>query len=224
MGITKYGTQTLGGVALLALTLCLIAFFMPATPLFAALSALLYGTAAFLVGFTLQFFRDPERTPPTEKNVIVSPADGTVVLIKPVAHHAFFNAPAVMVSVFMSPLNVHVNRIPLSGTVTHFKYIEGEYLVAFDHASGEKNERTEIGIESERVKVFFKQISGYVARRIVWELQVGDAVRLGARFGMIKFGSRVDVFLPQSVMLKVKEGDTARAGETVLAAYSEVQD
>jgi phosphatidylserine decarboxylase len=180
---------------------------------------LLVTLSLLLLGFTVQFFRDPERTPPNTPNVIVSPADGKVVLIKDVEHE-FFNGKAKMVSVFMSPINVHVNRNPISGTVTHVKYIAGQYIAAFDHDAGERNERTEIGIENERIKVFFKQISGFVARRIICTLKEGDKAKLGERFGMIKFGSRVDVFLPMNVELKVKVGDTATAGETIIATYS----
>ncbi|MFN3386606.1 MAG: phosphatidylserine decarboxylase, partial [Candidatus Thermochlorobacter sp.] len=103
--------------------------------------------------------------------------------------------------------------------VVHLRHIEGEYIAAFDHQSGEHNERTEIGIENAHIKVFFKQISGYVARRIICELEPNDTVQIGARFGMIKFGSRVDVFMPPEVKLCVREGERVTAGETILAEY-----
>ncbi len=216
MKLTPYGYSTIAKMVVLSFGILAIGY-IPDLPdvvvwLLVALSILLFI-------FTLQFFRDPDRTPPNASNVIVSPADGEVVLIKEV-EHKFFNGKAKMVSVFMSPLNVHVNRNPISGKVTHFKYIEGQYIAAFDHDAGERNERTEIGIENERVKVFFKQISGFVARRIICDLKEGDGVKLGERFGMIKFGSRVDLFLPMNVELKVKVGDTATAGETIIATYS----
>ncbi|MFQ3608670.1 MAG: phosphatidylserine decarboxylase [Chloroherpetonaceae bacterium] len=215
MKLTPYGYGTIGKMLVLCFGLYALSY-VPNLPV--AVSIALIALALLLLLFTLQFFRDPERTPPTVPNAIISPADGKVVVVKEV-EHAFFNGKAKMVSVFMSPINVHVNRNPISGTVTHFKYIEGQYIAAFDHDAGERNERTEIGIENERVKVFFKQISGFVARRIICDLKEGDKIRIGERFGMIQFGSRVDIFLPPTVEVKVKVGDTATAGETIIATY-----
>jgi phosphatidylserine decarboxylase len=117
----------------------------------------------------------------------------------------------------MSPLNVHVNRYPISGTVGYFRYYPGEFLVAFDDKASLRNERTHIGVENGAQRVLFKQIAGFVARRIVADLKVGDRVTAGERFGMIKFGSRVDVIMPRSVTVKVGMGDRTVAGETVLA-------
>ncbi|MFQ3599239.1 MAG: phosphatidylserine decarboxylase [Chloroherpetonaceae bacterium] len=215
MKLTPYGYGTISKMLVLCFGLYALSY-VPNLPV--AVSIALIALALLLLLFTLQFFRDPERTPPTVPNAIISPADGKVVVVKEV-EHAFFNGKAKMVSVFMSPINVHVNRNPISGTVTHFKYIEGQYIAAFDHDAGERNERTEIGIENERVKVFFKQISGFVARRIICDLKEGDKIRIGERFGMIQFGSRVDIFLPPTVEVKVKVGDTATAGETIIATY-----
>lgn len=215
MKLTPYGYSTIGKMLILSFGILAISF-IPNLP--DVLILLLVVTALGLIIFTLQFFRDPERTTPSVPNIIVSPADGKVVLIKDVEHE-FFNGKAKMVSIFMSPINVHVNRNPISGTVTQFKHIEGQYIAAFDHDAGERNERTEIAIENDRVKVFFKQISGFVARRIVCDLKAGDKTRIGERFGMIKFGSRVDIFLSPMVELKVKVGDTATAGETIIATY-----
>lgn len=211
--ITPFGYSTIAKVSLLSLVLIGSAWFLPT-----ALAIASVGTSVLLLVFTLQFFRDPERTPPKTEHVILSPADGTVILIQDVLHD-FFSGPAKQVSIFMSPLNVHVNRNPISGKVTHLRYIPGEYLAAFDHRSAERNERTEIGIENEHIKVFFKQISGYVARRIVCHLALHDTVKIGERFGMIKFGSRVDIFMPASVRLCVQIGQRVTAGETILAEY-----
>jgi len=211
--ITPYGYSTIAKVTLISFLIAAVAYVLPTT-----IGIALLAVAVLLLLFTLQFFRDPNRTPPAKDGVIVSPADGKVVLIQDVEHH-FFGGAAKQVSIFMSPINVHVNRVPLTGKVTHLKYIEGDYIAAFDHASGERNERTEIGIENGRVKVFFKQISGYVARRIVCELKANDEVQIGERFGMIKFGSRVDVFLPQSVVISVCLGDKVTAGDTILATF-----
>ncbi|MBI3786863.1 MAG: phosphatidylserine decarboxylase family protein, partial [Ignavibacteriales bacterium] len=123
------------------------------------------------------------------------------------------------ISIFMSPLNVHVNRNPISGAVQHLRYVKGEYFAAFEDKASEKNEQMIIGIEGERGKVLFKQIAGFVARRIVCTLHVGDTVKAGERFGMIKFGSRVDVFVPTDAAVRVKAGDITVAGETVLAEF-----
>lgn len=175
----------------------------------------------FLVFFALvlNFFRDPERTTPTGEGLIISPADGKVVVIKELYEGEYLAQDAVQVSIFMSPLNVHVNRYPVSGTLGYFKHIPGEYLVAFDDKSSERNERTHIGIDAGGMKVFFKQIAGTVARRIVADLHVGDPTVAGERFGMIRFGSRVDVLMPKSVAVRVKLGQHVRAGETVLADH-----
>lgn len=213
--LTPYGYSTIAKMVVLFIAILALAY-IPDLP--GVVILLLTALAVALLIFTVQFFRDPERTPPNLPNIVVSPADGKVVLVKEVEHD-FFNGKAKMVSVFMSPINVHVNRNPISGKVTHVKYIEGQYIAAFDHNAGERNERTEIGIENGRIKVFFKQISGFVARRIICDLKEGDEVKIGERFGMIKFGSRVDIFLPTNVELNVKVGDTATAGETIIATY-----
>jgi phosphatidylserine decarboxylase len=121
-----------------------------------------------------------------------------------------------MVSIFMSPANVHVNRIPMSGEVKFLKYVKGEYVVAFDDKSSERNERMLIGLENRGQRLLFKQIAGFIARRIVCELKEGQRVNAGDRFGMIKFGSRVDVMLPLNCELKIKLGDKTFGGSTIL--------
>ena len=177
--------------------------------------------SAIVVGsMILNFFRDPERTIPQQRNIVVAPADGKVVLIKEVFEADYLKQEALQLSIFMSPLNVHVNRFPISGRVALFKHIEGRYLVAFHEKSSEHNERTVIGLETDGYKVLFKQIAGAVARRIVAPLNVGQVAVCGERFGMIKFGSRVDVILPKHSVLRVKLHDRVVAGETILASYS----
>ena len=170
--------------------------------------------------FTLYFFRDPERTPPSGDNLVLAPADGEVVVVKEVREDEFLKSGATQVSIFMSPLNVHVNRFPISGRVSLYRYVPGEYLVAYDEKSSLRNERTHIGLQNARLKVLFKQIAGFVARRIVANIKEGDHAVAGERFGMIKFGSRVDVFVPKDLLVKVKLGDKTVAGETVLAVAS----
>lgn len=166
--------------------------------------------------FSLNFFRDPERITPDLKNVVVSPADGKIVIVKDVYEGEFLKENAKQISIFMSPLNVHVNRIPIDGKIEYFKYVEGEYLVAFHEKADKRNERTEIGIANNLGKMLFTQVAGFVARRIECNLKVGDSVKMGERFGMIKFGSRSDIFVPADWKLKVKMGDKVTAGETIL--------
>ncbi len=171
--------------------------------------------------FTLYFFRDPQRTAPDEQRVILAPADGTIMLVQPHGAKGANSAanPPTLVSIFMSPFNVHVNRVPLSGKVTHLRYCPGKFLMAFDHQSMESNEKMEIGIDNGEIEVQFNQVSGFLARRIVCTLQRGEMVKIGKRFGMIKFGSRVDIILPPSATVTVKPGEKTRAGETVVARY-----
>ncbi len=215
--ITKYGYDVFFTIlAIVVLGVCLSWFFVEWKPLKFGLIAILL--ALFL--FTLNFFRDPDRTTPQGDNLVIAPADGKVVLIKDVREDEFLKCDAVQVSIFMSPLNVHVNRYPMSGKVGYYKYIPGEYLVAYEDKSSLRNERTHIGVENQTTKVMFKQIAGFVARRIVAPIQVGDRAIAGERFGMIKFGSRVDVIVPKSAGVKVKLGDVTVAGETVLAVTS----
>ena len=170
--------------------------------------------------FTLYFFRDPERTSPRLDNVIVSPADGKVLLVKKIVSNNFVEGEAWQVSVFMSPLNVHVNRIPIDGVVKLVRYVKGKYLVAFHDKADERNERSEFGIMSKYGKVFFTQVAGFVARRIVYTLEEDDTVKMGKRFGMIKFGSRVDIIVNTNWDLKVKENDIVTAGESIIYEYN----
>jgi len=212
---TKYGYNTMGIVFIVVFVLIAISIFLDNN--FIRIPLLLL--SAFLVIFTLNFFRDPERTVPNKSNIVVSPADGRILFVKDVLDEKYINGKAKLVSIFMSPLNVHVNRIPITGKVEYVKYIQGEYLAAFEDKASERNERNEIGITSPAGKVFFTQIAGFVARRIVSDLKVGDSVNIGNRFGMIKFGSRVDIIVPEQWQVKVKKDDNVTAGETILFEY-----
>jgi len=133
----------------------------------------------------------------------------------------YHHGPAKQISIFLSPLNVHVNRVPVSGVVDYYKYVNGKYLVAFHEKSSELNERTHIGIKNSRTRVLFKQIAGAVARRIVCEIKVGDEVHVSDRFGMIKFGSRMDLIVVPEMEIEVKVGDIVVAGETILCRLPE---
>lgn len=210
--ITKYGLNTFLFCAGFSLVLILGSLFIQNG--WIKYPLIVFSLVFFL--FSLNFFRDPERTSPNKKNVVLSPADGKIVIIKDVYEGEFLKENAKQISIFMSPLNVHVNRIPIDGKVDYFKYVAGEYLVAFHEKADKRNERTEIGITNSKGRVFFTQVAGFIARRIVCDLKVGDSVKMGNRFGMIKFGSRSDVIVPANWKLKVKLGDVVTAGETIL--------
>lgn len=166
----------------------------------------------------LQFFRNPSITPTLGENLVVSPADGKVVVIEEVEADEFFTGKRLQVSVFMSPFNVHVNRNPISGIVRYFKYHPGKYLVAWHPKSSTENERTCVVIETTSKKqVLFKQIAGALAKRIVWYVKEGQAVNQTAEMGFIKFGSRVDLLLPLDAKVKVSLNQKVKGGETVLA-------
>ncbi len=213
MGLTKYGLDVAIPILVVSLLIIIGAFFISNLPLKIIFLAL----GAFVFLFTANFFRDPERTTPAMDDGVISPADGKVVSISEVDEPAFIGGKAKQVCIFMSPLNVHVNRFPVSGTVEYFRHIEGKYMVAFEDKSSEVNERTLIGINTGREKILFKQIAGFVARRIVCPLRVGDTAIVGRRFGMIKFGSRVDVLMPPDAEVLVSLEQHVTAGETVLA-------
>ena len=209
---TKYGYTTIGIVAVITLLLITLSFFVQNNPL--KVTILL--AAAVILFLTLNFFRDPERKAPEQKGIIVSPADGKVIVVRENITNSYVGKNCKQISIFMSPLNVHVNRIPISGKVEHLKYYEGKFIAAFDDKASENNERMETGIISDEGKVLFTQIAGFLARRIVNELKVGDDVTIGDRFGMIKFGSRVDIFVPGNWAPTVKLNDNVHAGETIL--------
>jgi phosphatidylserine decarboxylase len=212
---TKYGYSTLG-------IICIIAFIIIGVSLFLNNAYLKSGIIVLTLIFvllSLNFFRDPERITPAQENLVISPADGTVLFVKNVDDKKFINGPAKQVSIFMSPLDVHVNRIPIDGTIEYLNYYEGKFIAAFEDKSSEDNERAEYGITGKYGKVFFRQVAGFIARRIVYELKLGDSVNRGERFGMIRFGSRVDVVVPDIWIEKVKKDEKVFAGETILFEY-----
>jgi phosphatidylserine decarboxylase len=217
--LTRYGSDVLTAIAVIFVVLIGLAFWTPEI----WLRIILLFVALFLGGFSLNFFRDPDRTiaangSPQEK-LIVSPADGKIVEIKQVEESEFLNSPATLISIFMSPLNVHVNRSPMDGTVEYFRYVKGEFLVAHAPEATHRNERAMIGLTNGTRKILFAQVAGYIARRIVCEAKKGDRLRAGERFGMIKFGSRVDIYIPSDAKVLVKSNEIVRAGETVVAEF-----
>jgi phosphatidylserine decarboxylase len=212
--ITRYGYDVVGVVVILSVIGCLASWFLLDDRVFRIPLVVLL---ALLLLFTLYFFRDPERATPEGKSLVISPADGKVLDVREVEEPEYLKGKALQVSIFMSPLDVHVNRYPVSGVVEFFKHIPGEHMVAFDEKASLRNERTLIGISWPGGRMLFKQIAGFVARRIVAEVHEGDTTVAGTRFGMIKFGSRVDIFLPPSASIRVKPGERTVAGETVIA-------
>ena len=211
--IAREGYLLVAGAVILALLLILIGM-----QLALVWRVLLYILAVAVLAFTLYFFRDPERTPPDEaSHLLLAPADGKVVLVTEVHDPIYLNGPARQVSIFLSPLNVHVNRIPADGVIEYVNYVPGNYLVAWHPKASEKNERSEIGLRHPSgVKVLFKQIAGAVARRIVYHVREGNTVYAGERFGIVKFGSRMDVLVPPSVEISVQVGDRVVAGESII--------
>ncbi len=166
------------------------------------------------------FFRDPERTGPRGDQVVSAPADGKVVLIVDVDEPTFMNGRATRVSIFMNIFSVHVNRYPVSGTVAFAQHTPGKFLNAAVEAASMENEQTSVGIENGSRRVLVRQIAGLIARRIINYAKVGDHATQGDRMGLIRFGSRVDVFLPTSAKVKVKVGDLTVAGQSVIAELS----
>lgn len=218
--ITYYGRDVVIKMVIISSLIFIGSLFVPIF----IVKVILLLLVIFLMSFTFYFFRDPERSIPQgyEDRMILAPGDGKIVVIDDIINKEdnlyAKGEPLKQVSIFLSPLNVHVNRNPTNGIVKYYKYIEGEYLVAFDHKSSDRNERTEIGIEDRMGrKVLFKQIAGFVARRIVCDLDEGDTVKAGERFGMIKFGSRVDILLKPDTEIKVKLNDMVTGGETIVA-------
>ena len=217
MSLTRYGTDVLIGVAIIAVVLFGLAVWTDTLWLRIVLIAI--GT--FVLLFSLNFFRDPDRTIAANgrplDSLVVCPADGRVVVLKDQQEPDYIKGNSKMISIFMSPVNVHVNRSPMTGVVEYFRYVKGEFLNASTEESSHRNERAIIGLNAKGQKIVFTQVAGYIARRIVCPVKVGDTLVAGKRFGMIKFGSRVDVFLPMDARLLVKIGETVVAGETILA-------
>jgi len=166
----------------------------------------------------LQFFRNPSRVFTHGDNLVICPADGKVVVIEETEEGEYFKDKRLQVSIFMSPINVHINRNPISGVVKFFKYHPGKYLAAWNPKSSTENERTTTVVEHQNgTPVLFRQIAGALARRIVWYIKEGEQVKQSEQFGFIKFGSRVDIFLPIGTDVKLVMGQVVKGGVTVLA-------
>lgn len=166
----------------------------------------------------LQFFRIPNLDIIKNESQVLAPADGKVVVIEETEEAEYLKSRRKQISIFMSPINVHVNRMPVGGTISYARYHPGKYLVAWHPKSSTENERTSIAVKmSNGTEILFRQIAGALARRIKWYVKPGQSLQQGDEFGFIKFGSRVDIFLPPSARITVQVGDKTRGGKTVIA-------
>jgi phosphatidylserine decarboxylase len=177
-----------------------------------------WGGAAAVFGVValafLGFFRDPDRTAPDLPGAVLAPADGRVMVITEVVDP--WVGPAVRVSIFLSPLDVHVNRAPIGGLVKAVEYVAGRFLAAYRPEASEQNERCSVSLDGDRARVGVTQISGVLARRIVCRVRPGDTLRAGERYGLIRFGSRTDLVVPRGTEVRVRVGDRVRGGESVM--------
>lgn len=176
----------------------------------------LFWLLAACTGFTLFFFRDPDREAPLDPSLVISPADGKVLRVEAVQDE-FLGGPATKIAIFLSVFNVHVNRSPITGEVKFQAYRAGKMLPAFKSHASEENERNALGIEGQGIRVAVHQITGFIARRIVSRVKPGDHLLQGQRFGLIKFGSCTELVVPAGLEVLVREGDVVRGGETVMA-------
>lgn len=210
--LAKEGYSTIGSVIVFSL---LVGFFTSFGPQW--LGYIIYPILIGLCGLILYFFRDPDRPVSATETHIVSPADGKVVLIQEVDEPEYIQGRATQISIFLSPLDVHVNRVPFSGNLEYVKYYPGQYLMAWEDHASELNERAHFGVKhSSGNKMMFKQITGFLARRIVYHIKEGDTLKAGERFGIMKFGSRMDILLPLDFKINVKKGDRTIAGESII--------
>ncbi len=212
--ITRAGVPTIILVLFFSLILVLTGLFLES-----AWSYVLYLIAVGLSGTVIFFFRDPERTiPENREDLVISPADGRVVSIRETEEPHYLKGPAQCISIFLSALDVHVNRYPVSGEVEYLQYNPGKYLVAWNEKASDENERAEFGVKHPSgIRILFRQITGIMARRIVYNTKKGEQVQAGERFGVMKFGSRMDILIPLGIEINISEGDRTKAGETIIA-------
>jgi phosphatidylserine decarboxylase len=203
--IDRAGYPFIGGTAALAVAAALTVGSLGAVPL------------VLLAAFFLYFFRDPDRVSPQGPNLVLSPADGRVLVAGPADGRAAPEGEWKQISIFLSPADVHVNRSPVAGRVTKVDFRPGRFLPAYHHDAASANERSEVWVDQDGLTVVFRQIVGILARRVVCRVRPGAELKAGDRVGIMKFGSRMDVFLPTSADLRVSEGDTVVGGVTVIA-------
>ena len=216
MKIASEGWGTISVVFLVALIIQFLVLLIGSTVLSWIVGLLLTGLVALIVFF----FRDPERDCPSDPSIIYSPADGKVVQIETIDEPLYLNQKAIQISIFLSPLNVHVNRVPSAGKVEFVQYVPGVNLMAWEKEASELNERANFGLlHPNGQKLLFRQITGFLARRIAYDLEEGDQVEAGQRFGIMKFGSRMDVVIPENSKILVQIGDTVEAATSILAQW-----
>lgn len=215
--LTKYGYDNAIPMLIIGFSLILLSGFVLQNA-WSWTSAIL---GIIIILFTLWFFRDPQRIIPSsaisDPSIIIAPADGKIVEIIEMEEREFFKGKARQISIFLSPLDVHVNRSPVSGTVEFYRYMQGDYMVAWHPKASELNEQSRIGVQNQFGKVFFKQITGVLARRIVCTVKQGDVLATGEQIGMMKFGSRMDIILPLDAEILVHKDERTRGGETIIA-------
>jgi phosphatidylserine decarboxylase len=209
-----YKSIAIGTLIFGAINFAVFYFFSASLP---ALCWIIFFATLFLLLFLISFFRLPARQLTTGNNLVISPADGKVVVIEEIIDVEYFNAKRLQVSVFMSPANVHVNRNPISGDVVYNQYHKGKYLVAWNPKSSTENERHSVVIKKDNTEILVKQIAGALAKRIVNYLQVGQKVKQTDEMGFIKFGSRVDLLLPVGTKINVELNQVVQGGVTVIA-------
>lgn len=216
MNIHKEGYKTIALCALVfgAINIIFFYFFSASLPI---VSWIVFGASFIVLLFIVSFFRSPKRNCTIAHHQVICPADGKVVVIEEMTDTEYFREKRLQVSIFMSPANVHINRIPMSGEVMYSQYHKGKYLVAWSPKSSTENERHSVVIKSDSVEILVKQIAGAIAKRIVNYLKIGEQVSQGNEMGFIKFGSRVDVLLPVGTELNVKLNQKVKGGITVLA-------
>lgn len=216
MNIHKEGYKSIALAALIFGAINIISFYFFSSTM-PAVSWIVFGVSLITLLFIISFFRSPTRNFTLAHHQVICPADGKVVVIEEITDVEYFKDKRLQVSIFMSPANVHINRIPMSGTVEYSQYHKGKYLVAWNPKSSTENERHSVVIKSDQAVILVKQIAGAVAKRIVNYLQVGQKVDQGNEMGFIKFGSRVDILLPVGTELNVSLNQTVKGGVTVLA-------
>lgn len=211
------------GLGIIFIALCVtVVVLLLAARFDSRLLAIAAGLFALLTVFTVFFFRDPDRQFDSEPGILLAPADGRILSVEKLEHHDYIGGPAWKVSIFLSIFDVHINRIPCAGSVDYVKYIPGKFFKAFLDKASDENEHTEIGITTTSgQRLVVKQIAGLIARRIVCRLHEGDQVATGARFGLIKFGSRTELFVPIDSEILVAKGDHVKGGATVIGRLAE---
>jgi len=215
--LTPYGRDN--ALLMLGIGACLL--LLALTPVGSVLQAVLITLGILVIAFTMWFFRDPERPLLAEaaedSRLVMAPSDGQVLNVDQVPFSPELGCPAIQISIFLSPLNLHVNRYPASGTIISEKYIPGLYLMAFNPKSSTDNERSIFVLATPSGTIAYQQITGFLARRIVYDTKQGDVVTVGKRFGMMKFGSRMDVIVPSTAEVCVRPGDKVVSAHTIVA-------